>query len=385
MALIITIYGGSVQKQNSKIWVKVHTDTVQGSFYKCLLRLTCTDTAKLPASQDEGITPDSNGDAWFEISGLLERELVPEFRGAGLHVEHAELPVHVKLDIGESYVPADPSQPRQENWAGLAGSQYELDIIDGRLTQQEQNQYSDAGTSWYAAFITAGKFLTQLVSGSSISPDGPLMLWWMTSASAQHALTLKADFTSEDGTTGTVSNAVTINPGIINQFNIDPGTLGLDVSSDNPVASYTVYLADGETPASEQFVFNIDYDYHEHNNYAFYYNREGGVDAVWLHGLVDYLFPVSTTTSERPAERTDTSLHRTVKVSTKISRRGWKISTGYKSIEEIKAMAALLEAKQVWLRVGSNIVPVNIENSEQLLASLENDIHSLDIEFLEAH
>ena len=385
MALTITIPGGKAQLAGSNIWMKVNTDAVQGSLYQILLKAT-PENDRIPGGPFlEAITPDANGDVWFELSNLFWRKLVPAFSYGNnqLHIEHEELLETVDIDIGESYV--DEQNVRQELWAELEGDQYKIKILNGELTQQKQNELNEAGTTFYSEFIQGGKFLTSLVNGTTIFPGQNVKLWWLTSATEQQVLSAKADYTLQDETTGTISSDITINPDKSNEFNVDPVTLGLPSDAANPVVSYYFYLADGATLKSEQFTFEVNNDYQEHLTTLFSLNKYGVVDCYGLTGTPAYSKSVERSYGQRMSQPNDTTRQAT-RVST--SKSGQLIreqSTGYKSLDEIMAMEDLLMSDQLWIPHGSMLLPVTIENSDELLADLMDSVHELTLKLTEAH
>lgn len=386
MSLTITIPGGPVQLSDTRIRIKVNTDATQGSLYSVLLKVTPADAGTLPGGPFiEEKTPDDNGDAWFEISGLLRRVFVPEFNivAGTVCTERATTPYKVALDIGETYI--DDNSIRQENWAELAGDQYSITLLRGGLSEHRQNIYSQLGTTFYADYIQGGKWLTEMPNPVWLAPDKLAKLHCMTPESEAQELTLVAAYALADGTTGSVSQACTINPGSIHEFDIDPLSLGLDVSSANKVASYSVVLKNGETAVIETFIINLDYETYEESYQAFYMNKFSGVDALWLHGKSEDQFPATHEFANRTPEVGDTSTSRTRVASSKSGRRQWAVNCGYKSYEEILALRSFLLSRQVWLLDDGYAVPVNIENSEEALAKKDNDMHDYQVVFTEAH
>nr|WP_321357172.1 hypothetical protein [uncultured Draconibacterium sp.] len=386
MALEITIPGGAVQLQGTEIRVKINTDTVQGDLYRVLLKITSED-AKLDGMPQilENI-PDANGDAWFDISGFLYRYFVPTFSSTGgvLGTERADIPALISLDIGESYI---ENNQRQENWAELNGDQYKVTVLQGGLSEFEKDLYTEQATNWYNQFIVGGKWLTALPDGVKIAPTALAKLWCMSSAAAALNLTFKADYTLQDGTTGTISQAVTVNHGSIYEFNVDPATLGLDVASANPVVSYECYLENGVERVIEKFTLNIDYTYYEFNTQVFAFNRYSAVDCYWFTGKVKTNFPAEHTTAQRTAQNTDTTRQRTQVISAKSGRRKWIVNTGHKSWEEILELEHFIMSRQLWiLDVATGyVVPVNIENSAEALGAIDENLHDFELELSEAH
>ena len=387
MALIITIPGGAVQLQGTEMWVKINTDNVQGDLYRVLLKITSED-AKLDGMPQilENI-PDANGDAWFNIAGFLYRYFVPSFSAAGgvLATERADIPALISLDIGESYVDASPV--RQENWSELTGDQYKINVLQGGLSEFEKTLYTELATNWYNQFIVGGRWLTALPDGIQIAPTSAAKLWCISAESAAQDLTFKADYTLLNGTTGTISQVVTINPGSIYEFNVDPATLGLDVASASPVASYQCYLENTGVRVIEKFTFNIDYQYYEFNTQVFAFNLYSAVDCYWFTGKVKTNFPAEHTTAQRTAQKTDTTRQRTVVISAKSGRRKWMVNTGHKSWEEIKELRHLVMSRQLWILDDTTgyVIPVNIENSAEALGAIDENLHDFELELTEAH
>ncbi len=385
MALTITIPGGAVQLHGTEVRVKINTDNVQGSLYRILLKISSDDGKLDGMPQEEENIPDSNGDAWFDIAGYLFRRFVPGFleNGGVLATERTDIPAVISLDIGESYV--DENSVRQENWSELAGDQYKITVLQGGLSELEKNIYSDLATNWYSDFIVAGKWLTGLISGTKIAPTSKAKLWCIIPGAAVMNLTFKADYFRADGSTGTISQAVTVNPLSMYEWCVDPETLGLDVSSTNPVVSYECYLENAGIQIIESFQYWIDYTYYEFNTQLFATNRYGGVDPYWLTGKVKTNFPAEHTISQRIAQVGDTAKHRTQVVSAKSGRRKWIVNTGYKDWEELEALPNLILSRQLWLVHNGQIVPVNIENSEEALGSIDDNLHDFPLELVEGH
>lgn len=385
MALIITIPNGRIQLQGTKIRVQVNTDNVQGSLYRILLKVSNADSKLDGLPQVSENTPDVNGDAEFDISGLLYRNFVPTFAesGAAIATERADIPCTVELDIGESYI--DATSKRQENWSGLVGDQYKITVLQGGLNEHEQNTYRELGTNWYADFVQGGKWLSTLVNGVKIAPAAAAKLWYISPESVAQNLTLKADYVLQDGTSGTVSQAHTVNPAIMNEFTVDATTLGLSIAGDNPVTSYQVYLENAGVQILEKFLFTLDYNWYEFNTQVFATNKYGGVDPYWFSGKVENAFPAEHGTAQRTAQPTDTRKNRTQIAVGKKGKRRWFINTGHKSFAEKLALVNLILSRQIWLVVNNQMVPVNIENSEEALGSIFDNLHDFTFEFTEAH
>lgn len=385
MALQITIPGGRIQLQGTNVRVKIHTDNVQGSLYRILLKVSNADAKLDGIPQVSENTSDVNGEAEFDISGLLYRNFVPGFSetGGAIATERADIPCTVELDIGESYV--DAASVRQENWSELVGDQYKITVLQGGLSELEQDTYNELATNWYSDFIVGGKWLTTLVNGVKIAPIAAAKLWYVTPETAAQNLTLKADYTLMDGSTGTISQAHTVNPALMNEFTVDPATLGLTTDGANPVASYQVFLEKADVQIIEKFTFVLDYNWYEFNTQVFATNKYGGVDPYWFSGKVEHAFPAEHGTAQRTAQPTDTRKNRTQITVGKKGKRRWFVNSGHKSFEEKLALSNLILSRQVWIIENGKIIPVNIENSEEAMGSLFNNLHDFTFEFTEAH
>ncbi len=385
MALTITIPGRAIQLSDTFVRVKVNTDTVTGSLYKILLKVTPEDDTQLPGGPFvEEHDPDTNGDVWFNISGLLRRDFIPDFTitPGNLHSQRATTPYKVALDIGESYV--DANNVRQENWAELSGSEYTILLLRGGLSIHRQNIYNQTDTNFYNDYIVGGKWLTELPSPLKIAPDKLAKLWYITPETTSQNLTLKAAYTLADGSTGTVSENVTVLPEVLNEFNVDPETLSL-ATTGNKVVEYTITLEKSGTAVTEEFRFEIDYEYYEENYQVLYMNKFSGIDPLWLHGKASNLFAGTHATGQRTDSVDDNSFSRTVVISSKKGRRKWKMNFGYKSYEEIMALRSLILSRQVWLMADGYALPVNVEDNTEELAAVGDNTHEYEIIFTEAH
>ena len=386
MALTVTIPNGPVQLSDTVVEIKVNTSEIQGSLYEVLFKVTPEDNEQLPGGPfEEGVAPDSNGDAKLNISGLLRRVFVPSFNIASgiVCTERADIPYKVSIDVGESYV--DASNERQKNWAELEGSQYEIVVLRGGLSIHRQNIYQEEASTFYADYIQGGKWLTELPNPCTIAPDKLIKLWYMTPEAAQQNLNLVVNYTLKDGTTGNDSFACTINPESIYEFDVDPYTLGLDVASANPVTSYDVVLKNGAVEVIETFTIELDYDHFEESFQLFYRSKFSGIDPIWLHGKSEDQFPATHVIASRTPETSDNSFNRTQVVSSKSSRRQWSINVGHKEYNEIMSLRSAILSREMWLLDGSHIVPVNIESSNESLAKKESGTHDYTLILTEAH
>jgi hypothetical protein len=385
MALTITIPGGPVQLSDTRVKVTVNTDLVQGSLYNVLLKVSNAGGELDGLPQILEGAPDSSGNFVFDISGLLRRNFLPSFHiSAGtVCTERSTIPYKVELDIGESYI--DSSNVRQENWAELTGSQYQIIILRGGLSAHQENIYNQLSSNFYLDYIVGGKWLTDLPDPVFTAPDKMVKLWYMTAQATAQSLTLEVSYLLKDGSSGTTTVACTINPGSLYEFNVDPVTLGLTVSGSNPVVSYSVTLLNGNTPVVDDFNIHIDHKHYQENYLLFFMNKFSGIDTLWLHGQCDNNLQASHEIASRTPEVTDNSFSSTRVVVAKSGRRQWNINTGYKKYTEIMALQSLILSRQLWLLDGNYVVPVNIEKSDELLARPEDDLHNYTITITEAH
>ncbi len=383
MALNLTIPGGKVQLSGNRVQAEVSTDTVTGEMYKLLLKTT-SPAGFFPEGID-AIEPDANNKAIFDIRNRVSMPVIYSFTWpltGAVAVEHPQMAQLVQIDVGERFVQVVNNENSDTvNWARLSENN-EVLILKGGVSKHQQSKYNEQNTTFYIEWIQAGKFLTLLPDGLVVSPGQPVKLWIIIPGTEAQELTLKVAYENAGGDSGFVTHAITVNPGTMTELCTDPGSLGLDASA---VVAFSVWLERSGVVVGEVRNFTVDRNYYEQNIYVLFVNQVGGIDCLWFHGQMRKAYPVESETSRRDARINDTQPRGTVEVDYKTSRRQWTVKTGYMSAVNMEALPSLFESRNVWLLDGNDIIPVRIPDGENEYLDTMNDIHDIDIVFIEAH
>lgn len=382
MALELNIPGGDKQLNGNLVQAEIVTTATQGDAYRLLCKTTSLDN-----SFPEGIDSIEPTDlkSVFDLRNRVS--MPPDYDFAwpltgDVFIKRPQLAKLAAVDIGESFI--DASGDKIINWAELAENNKVL-ILKGAISIHEQSIYNEQGKTFYQEYIEAGRFLTNLPATQRIAPGQPVKLWFITKEATQQAVNLKVDFTRLDGTNDTLSIAGTIDPDSMYEICVDTGSLGLTATE---VDRYTVSLEKEGITIGQLFTFTIDHTVYENNTYLFAANRVGAVDSVWFHGHVKAYFPTESETSQRNAQITDTQKKSTLEVDWKSGYRKWEINSGYRSIAEQQALKGLLESARIWMIDGNNIIPVNLEDGDNLLFDtfdMLTNIPNIELTFREAH
>lgn len=354
--------------------------------YKILLKVTSVDGLLVGGPFEDAIAPDANGNAEFDISGLVDQPLNKTFEwplSGGLN-PYTNDTFDVNLTPGERYI--DSNDELQESYGSASVTHY---IVKGGVSWKNLGIYYDDTSSFFAEFVTGGKFLTRMPLSQVVHPYQPLKLWLLSSTTGSTTMNCKGYY--EDGSTYTKSYSYTLYVNILHELN------GLayhwDAVNLNPVkngAKLLYYEIWGDV-ITEKRTFVVDHSHYENCTFLFVANSLGGIDVLWLNGAVDKGFDSEMVNAIKPWTATSTKKDRTRIISSRAGRRTWKINSGYKSSAEMLAMTDILLSRQAWILEnagtynGGTLYPVIIKNSSSLLTNSMDDLHSLDLEIEEAH
>ena len=388
MALTLTVPAGPFHLAGNPLWVKVEgASQPPGSIqYKVLLRITSVDGEIIGGPFVDGKAP-TEGIAWFDVSGYVNQPFQKNFdwplvSGMGTHTNDTHT---VTFQPGESWI--DEADNLVENWGETSDGYF---IVNGGLGPRRMGEYQDLGSSFYNDFVEGGKFLTWMPDPQVVHPWQPIKLWLLAAESRDVMLHIKAWY--EDGTTGEWINPHGLHKDIMHEINCLPYHSGWDtmppVKPDGTRMTHYEVWIEGVT---QKRTFLVDHSYHENNNFLFVLNSLGGLDVVWLNGEVTTGFDTSAVEATRQFSREGSVKERTIILASRTGRRTWKISTGWKSRQEIQALEDLLLSRQVWLLKdggsykGGTLYPVNIANASTPLTNSMNDLQAITIEMVEAH
>ena len=364
------------------------------SEYRIMLKIESTDNVLEGSPFFDAITPDANGLAIFDISGLMDQHIQKDFywpipnTWEGRWHGYTNLVYDVRLTPGEVYI--DENNLLVENWGSLFGTIF---IVKGKLDNYFLAKLQQQNLSWFDYFCAGGRWFTHQPLIQYITPNQPVKLWWKPPQTGlSFALNAKAYYS--DNSELVFSGSPTMWYDVMFEFDLQPDGLGFfPVINDAKLLYYEVWMTG--SPNVEKRTFIIDHRYQEETYFLLADNQIGGIDCISLTGATEY-----STTSERniaikPFQKTMGVKHRT-KLPTGIKReRQWKINSGYKSKQEMIALEMLLHTPAAWLLVppanGSTniadytVVPVNITSSSLTLTNSLTDQESVEIEFTEAY
>jgi hypothetical protein len=389
MALTLAVPSGDFHLSGNPLWVQVTGASAPtgSSCYKILLKVTSVDGVLSGGPFVDGKAPVS-GEAWFDVSGYVDQPVEIGFEwplSGGLN-PYPEQTLDITFAAGESYIDADDQLV--ENWYAPTGSHF---VVKGGVSPRSLGIYNDAGSSFYQDYVAGYRWLTHMPLVQTVAPLQPVKLWLLAAENRGCSFNIKAYY--EDGSSyHYVNSGFVLYKDILHEFNCLPWHGGFDKMppvkpTGVKMSRYEVWL-EGLTDIR---TFVVDHRYYENMNYLFVANSVGGIDVIWLRGSVKKGFDSATVEASRQFPRLGTARQRTRLVASRSGQRTWKINSGFKTREEIVALADCLLSKQVWLlenATGHNngtLYPVTIRNSSTALTDSMEDLCSVDIEMEEAH
>lgn len=404
MAIGLNIQGGLVQLSGNPIWIEVNGASVPvgATNYKLLLKVTSTDGLLLGSPFIDAIAPDANGKALFNISGIVDKPIAPEFEwpATGAIKANPAAVFNIEVEAGETYI------LNREQVINMGAYPEDMQILKGGVSDEQAIEYLQPFHSFFTDWISAGKFLTNQPNNPKVSVYQIAKLWWMTSnVSIFNAEWHCGVWLNHQANYIELSDDIVIDPasGLL-EFNVNPIFLGLNdvygTTDFTPyIRSFDFWLED--PAASEAFrvisevrSFVVDQSYHENNTYIMFLNGKRGIDNLWFPGSVKSNIETTSSEAQRPVGLTDTVKIGTVLVTGKSGRRKWIVNSGYKSTEEMHALVDLFLSTHIWMVTGdqqfwdpgktTSVIPVVLANADKLLHDTNEDLHYCELELLEA-
>jgi hypothetical protein len=385
-----TISGGAVQLTGNPVRILCTGGAApaNSSEYKIMLRVISTDGKLEGAPFDpDAITPDSNGEALFDISGLVDEPVTAVFQWPVSSAVQAypTQAFNIKVQPGERYI--DENDLLVETWGAESA---EFQMLKGGLSPRQVAVMKDAGFTFYAKYIQAGKFLTARPQSSAVHPLQPVKLWFMPDGNNNSTLKMAGYY--DDGSQEVKSANAFMNTDYLYEFNVNPVRLGFTLEpTGKRMLYFDVWLEYNGSLLSETFRFVFDWRPCERPVYLMFANTFGGVDDVFLSGYIQDKFTTEGAVSYRPQQLTDTVYTPTLLSLDKTGRNRWSINSGWKSITEIQYLRDLLVAKQAWYlytnisQTTTSIIPITEITAGEVLFNRREDLYSIQIDFAEAH
>jgi len=385
MAITATILGDTVQLTGNPVKIKCTGGSAPaGSVnYEILLKIISADGNLDGAPFTRAKAPDGSGEAEFDISGFVDQPVDRRFQFpiSSAVTTYTNQFFSVQVQTGESWL--DEEGVLQEEWGATSTA---FVLLKGGVSQRQLNMMRDATTNFYETYIAAGKFLTGRPWGELVHPTQPVKLWFIP-ASAQSA-TFKVTAGYDDGTTDTYTEAVSLSPSNLYEFDCNPGKLGLDMETTTKKMYYYDVEIDG---VSESRRFHIDWKYCERPVFMFFANTLGGIDDAYLSGAIRDKFITEGNTAYKPADDDDTAFDATRIVTGRSANDKWTINTGWKQVTHMQYLRNLLLARKAWYiytnisQTSEHVVPIIVEPGEKTLVNRQENMHAIDIDFTEAH
>lgn len=364
------------------------------SEYRIMLKILSVDNVLLGSPFIDAVAPDSAGIARFDISGLMDQDIIKDFYWPiptvyeGRWHGYQNLVYDVQLIPGEVYI--DENNLLVENWQTAFGTIF---IVKGKLNQLVLAQINDIDNTWFDYFCAGGRWFTYQPVTQYITPYQPVKLWWKPPTTGL-TFTLHAEGFYSDGTKKFYANFPTMWHDVMFEFDLQPSGLGFPpIDGDAKLLYFEIWMTG--SPSIGKRTFIIDWVYHEEVWYLLADNQIGGIDCISLTGSVVYKPSGERKITGKPFEKGMGTKQRTQFVSGNKRTRRWQINSGYKSKAEIAALDVLLDTPNAWLLIpplgGSDninlytIAPVIITSSELQLTDSMNDQESIDIEITEAY
>lgn len=390
MAITVNITGEAVQLTGNPVRIQCTGGSIPAgaSNYKILLKVISEDDKLTGAPFIDAIAPDASGEAWFDISGLVDQPVKKTFQypPVGTVVAHPTQAFNIQVQAGESYV--DASGDLQVIWGAVSAI---LQMLKGGLSPRQISMMNDASTNFYKGYIEDGKFLTPRPWGDEIHPTQAVKLWFMTVADVSADFKLLMVYTDGSSITHTVPE-IALNTDFLYEFNCNPAHYGIDLEpTGKKMDHYVVWLEVAGVKISDIRRFHFDWKYCERPIFLFFANSLGGIDDVYFSGYIQDKFNVEGTTVSRPPQLGDTIYDATLFSPSKSGQNRWVFNTGYKGMIFMQFLRDLMLAKQAWYiysnsnQTTTSIIPILIDNSEKLIIDRKNDLHSLEIPVSEAH
>lgn len=389
MTISANILGAAVQLSGNPVWVECTGGSAPAgsSNYKILLKVISQDGKLDGAPYTDGIVPDANGEALFNISGYVDQPVKPEFQYpvSGAYVAYATQAFNIQVQPGESWM--DEEGVLETQWGSTSDV---FQILKGGTNPRQLAMMETAGTNFYETYLQNGRFLTPRPWGDSVHPTQPVKLWFMTPTAKSATYKVKGVY--YDGTETNYSTSVSLSTDNLYEFNCNPANLGLTLEPTGKRMYYfDVWLESGGSEISDVRRFILDWRPCERPFFILFANSLGGIDDVYMSGHATEGTRTEGDTVYKPQRPGDTVYDRTLETPNKKGQFTLSINSGYKSSTEMLYLRDMMVSRQVWLLYPNKtvssyqVMPVNIQNGETELVDRQQNLWKMNVELAEAH
>jgi len=388
MAITTEILGGAVQLTGIPCWIKVSGGVapVGSSEYKYLLQVISEDGKLLTEPDPDAIAPDENGEAWFDISGIVDQPVKAAFQypPVGTYVTYPNQSFNIQVKTGESYI--DNIGDLKEVW-GATSEVFQM--LKGGVSQRQIANWLKTNTNFYETYIQSGKWLTYRPQGDFVHPTQPVKLWFMPDANNLSTLAMAAYY--NDGSIETKDIPVFLNTDYLYEFNVNPVQLGYTLEpTGKRMLYFDVWLEYNGSILSDTRRFEFDWRPIERPVFMLFANSIGGVDDVLFSGRYIDKFNVEGNVVNKPALRDNTISDPVLVVASSLGQNTWVINTGFKTTTQMLHLRDLLVSRQKWLLYPNaavtayTVIPAITDSGSIDIIDRMEDLHDIDITVSEA-
>lgn len=385
MALVTEIAGGAIQLTGIPCWVKVSGGVAPAgsSEYKYLLQVISADGKLLVDPDPDAIAPDENGEAWFDISGIVDQpvKVVFQYPPVGPYVAYPTQAFNIQVKTGESYIDANGNL--QEPWGATSAV---FQMLKGGVSFRQIANWNSTGTNFYNTYILGGKWLTHRPWGDFVHPTQPVKLWFMPAADTLNA-EFQVKYYFDDGTDATYSASLNLDTDNLYEFNCNPAHLGVNIQ---PAGKKVLYFDVKLNGISDTRRFEYDWRPCERPLFMMFANSIGGVDDVLFSGRYIDKFNIEGNIVRKPALRDNTISDPVLVVPDSLGQNTWTINSGFKSTTQMLHLRDLLVSRQKWLLYPNatvtayTIIPVITEGGSIELINRQENMYAVDLTVSEA-
>lgn len=399
MAQTINLPGLGVQLSGNPIWVETTTTTTGMTNHQILLKITSTD-GKVPGGPWIDHIQPIGGAARFDISGLVDYEF--DYTFDYLHdsasFNRNLLMAEFSVQVGEYYI--DGTGQEVETW----GATETVTVIKGELDKYElarieaNLQYS----SFYEKYITNMRFMSDISYADTEEPkkmsvysaDDPVKAWVMIYSMFPASVRVFIQYADGDYVAHLFDYWM-LQDYMFVELNCEQLITQATGYIDKEIDFYEVSIYTFEDKQTYSILHvDIRNRYSENHEILYCLNNLGAVEAVNCYGEITEKRNIEKNEFTQAQSTSPTLLESTLKSRRTSRTENFKINTGYKSLDERRWIAGLLECENAWLKSerlphlpGKNygFVPVVVEPGSFDIDTTSEDHMSIEIELKIAH
>lgn len=392
----MTIPGGTVQLSGNPVWVQAATTRTNVTEQYLLLKLVCT-TGQIDT--EPRILRIRGTAANFNAQSIVDIPITPEFSWretvlGEVHGRASNLAEFV-LTVGESYV---YENVYTEEWTAETQT---IKILKGQLDDYEFARLAADTETFFSWYIQDGRYLSKM-AGTAYAPKtiivnnitDPVKMWFSFFGIVELPNHCRISMSYSDGT----GKEVFIPINQLSQFGlIEINCHQMAINKGNQaktIVDYTVTMHN--FGIESKIAVQVLNKYTENHCVLYAQNRFGVVEAINLYGEMEETGAIEQETYTLQKSLTPSLTQGTIEAEMKGTQNGFKLNTGYKTLDERRWIKDLLLSpyRRFWLRsthlpeigeLGYGFVPVIVTSNTYLINTTSEDILDINIEVQIAH